>query len=158
MPLIKTIAKYIFYMEEFGTFQRLPTYPKIRMEILAFPGLDPACHSGLIMYPTALLTGQQLPTPPYIVNSTSFKNLIQSLFPHRNSFLASQPNHFALAYNLEQDNLLKSFVTYTYVIFLSLSHFKLAVWPFCSFLRYQVLQSREQKHLVFASSLSPLKR
>ena len=119
MPLIKTIAKYIFYMEEFGTFQWLPTYPKIRMEILAFPGLDPACHSGLIMYPSALLTGQQLPTPPYTVNSTSLKNLIQSLFPHRNSFLASQPNHFALAYNLEQDNLLKSFVTYTYVIFLS---------------------------------------
>lgn len=116
MPLIKTIAKYIVLNGEeqrwgwVGTHLWLPIYPKMRMEILAFPGLDPVCLSGLLMYPSALL-----PTPPYRDNFTSLKTtLIQSLDPLRNSLLASQLNHFGQAYNLGQDNLLKNFC-YIYI-------------------------------------------
>ena len=110
------------------------------MEALAFPGLDPVCLSGLLMHPSALL-----PTPPYRDNFTSLKTtLIQSLDPLRNSFLVSQLNHFAQAYNLGRDNLLKKFCN-IYIRDFSFSHFKLVVWTFCSSLPYQVLQSREQK-------------
>lgn len=47
---------------------------------------------------------------------------------------------------------------YTYICEFSFSHFKPLAWPFYSSLPYQVLQSKEQKHPLFASSLSPSKR